>query len=222
MNAKQWDAEKGHAQYMAHMLGELRFPRTKSGRRKLRLYAVGCCRRVWDLLPREQLRTAVELAERFADGEGDKVKLAAIENRVRPMNYDGYLPRLPIRAARAVGMAIAACGESAYNAALVMTALLPSPLADTTPKGDRMLCDLLRCVFGNPFKPPPMFDKKWRSETVTALANGIYIDHAFDRLPIMADALEEAGCDDPAMLTHLRATGPHCRGCWVLDLALGK
>jgi hypothetical protein len=83
------------------------------------------------------------------------------------------------------------------------------------------MCDLLRCVFGNPFRKP-VFNKKWRTETVTALASGIYEERAFDRLPILADALEEAGCDDPPMLSHLRVPGPHCRGCWVLDLGFGE
>lgn len=220
MNAKQWDAETRRAQYMADTLEELGVQRSKGGRRKLRLYAVGCCRRVWELLPDDRLRKAVEVAERFADEEVDKAKLLAAEKRVRPLEADDYFPRLPARAARAVGMAVAACGESASNAAFVMTALLPTPIADGA-KGDRVLCDLLRCVFGNPFKKPE-FNKKWRTESVTALASGIYADHAFDRLPILADALEEAGCDDPAMLTHLRGPGPHCRGCWVLDLALGR
>lgn len=220
MNEKQWAVEKWAAQYMVHTLGELRFPQTKSGRRKLRLYACGCSRRVWDLLPDVRLKKAVEMAERFADGLADKAALATIHERVRPLNADGYFPKLPIRAARAVGMAIEACGDSAFNAAFVMTALLPTPLAKGK-AGDKLLCDLLRCVFGNPFRKPE-FPKDWRTETVTALATGVYLERAFDRLPILADALEEAGCDDPAMLAHLRGDGPHCRGCWVVDLALGK
>lgn len=220
MNEKQWATERWNAQYMVHTLGDLRLPRTKAGRRKLRLYACGCCRGVWDMLPDDRLRRAVEVAERFADGEVDKAKLAAAEKRIEPLNADGYFPRLPIGVARAVSMVVAACGQSAYNAALVMTALLPTPLAAGA-KGDRMLCDLLRCVFGNPFRKP-VFPKKWRSETVTALAAGIYADRAFDRLPILADALEEAGCDNTELLVHLRGDGPHCRGCWPLDLALGK
>lgn len=220
MNAKQWDREPWNAQYMACTLDDLKTWRTKSGRRKMRLYGCGCARRVMHLLPHDTLRKALLVAEKFADGEVDKAKLAATEKRVRPMNADGYFPKLSAAASRAVGMVEAACGESAYNATFTMTALLPTPLAPG-PKGGRMLCDLLRCVFGNPFTKPA-FEKKWRSETVTALAEGIYADHAFDRLPILADALEEAGCDDRKMLDHLRGKGPHCRGCWVLDLALGK
>ena len=80
---------------------------------------------------------------------------------------------------------------------------------------------LLRCVVGNPFRPV-MFDPEWRTSTVFALAEGIYAERAFDRLPILADALEEAGCDHAEMLSHCRGPAPHARGCWVVDLVLGK
>jgi hypothetical protein len=58
--------------------------------------------------------------------------------------------------------------------------------------------------------------------TVTALAEAIYADRAFDRMPVLADALEEAGCSDDQILSHCRGEGPHVRGCWVVDLVLGK
>jgi hypothetical protein len=55
------------------------------------------------------------------------------------------------------------------------------------------------------------------------LANGIYAERAFDRMPILADALQDAGCDSEALLSHLRdADATHVRGCWALDLVLGK
>jgi hypothetical protein len=80
---------------------------------------------------------------------------------------------------------------------------------------------LLREIVGNPFRPVA-FDPAWRSPTVAALAGAIYDERAFDRLPILADALEEAGCDHPDVLAHCRGDGPHVRGCWVVDLVLGK
>ncbi|MBA4062425.1 MAG: hypothetical protein C0501_01720 [Isosphaera sp.] len=81
--------------------------------------------------------------------------------------------------------------------------------------------DLLRCVFGNPFRPVTA-EPRWLTSTVVQLAAGVYADRAFDRLPILADALQDAGCDDDQVLTHLRGPGPHARGCWVVDLVLGK
>ena len=61
-----------------------------------------------------------------------------------------------------------------------------------------------------------------RTETVFALATGIYTERAFDRMPILADALEDAGCDNADILEHCRGDGPHVRGCWVVDLILEK
>jgi hypothetical protein len=82
-------------------------------------------------------------------------------------------------------------------------------------------CNLLRDIFGNPFRPAAL-DPTWFTSTVRGLAAGIYAERAFDRLPILADALEEAGCNNADMLAHCRSPGPHVRGCWVVDLALGK
>jgi hypothetical protein len=76
-------------------------------------------------------------------------------------------------------------------------------------------------VLGNPFRRTSV-DPRARTGTVVSLAHSIYEARAFDRLPILADALEEAGCTDAEILTHCRGPGPHVRGCWVVDLILGK
>jgi hypothetical protein len=85
-------------------------------------------------------------------------------------------------------------------------------------------CILLRDIFGNPFRPVTIDPSwlTWNGSTVVKLADAIYEDRAFDRLPVLADALEEAGCSDQAILDHCRGPGPHVRGCWVVDLMLGK
>ncbi|HET6572444.1 MAG TPA: hypothetical protein VFG68_02490 [Fimbriiglobus sp.] len=80
---------------------------------------------------------------------------------------------------------------------------------------------LLRCIVGYPFRPVAC-DPSWRTSTVVGLAEAIYADRVFDRLPILADALEDAGCTHPDVLAHCRGDGPHARGCWVVDLILGK
>jgi hypothetical protein len=80
---------------------------------------------------------------------------------------------------------------------------------------------LMRELFGGP-SHPVAFDPRWRTETAVAVAAGIDRDGAFDRLPILADALEDAGCDDADLLSNCRGPGPHVRGCWVVDLVLGK
>ncbi len=80
---------------------------------------------------------------------------------------------------------------------------------------------ILRDIFGNPFRTAPL-DPVWLTSTVVALAEGIYADRAFDRMPILADALQDAGCDNDDILNHCRQPGEHVRGCWVVDLVLGK
>ncbi|OAI51375.1 hypothetical protein AYO44_00775 [Planctomycetaceae bacterium SCGC AG-212-F19] len=83
------------------------------------------------------------------------------------------------------------------------------------------ISDLLRDVFGNPFNHVTV-DPAWRTANVTGLAEAIYTERAFDRMPILADALEDAGCTTPDVLNHCRQPGEHVRGCWVVDLVLGK
>jgi hypothetical protein len=81
---------------------------------------------------------------------------------------------------------------------------------------------LLRDIFGNPFRPVAL-DPAWVTSDVLALARGIYEERAFDRMPILADALQDAGCTNEDVLNHCRdANATHVRGCWVVDLLLGK
>nr|AIA11533.1 Unknown Function [uncultured bacterium] len=82
----------------------------------------------------------------------------------------------------------------------------------------------LRCIYGNPFRPvkaDPLW-LTWNDSTIPQLARTIYEERDFDLLPILADALEDAGCTDAEMLAHCRGPRPHVRGCWVVDLLLGK
>jgi hypothetical protein len=88
-------------------------------------------------------------------------------------------------------------------------------------------CDLLRESFGNPWRPTPPVAAgvlDWKGACVMRLATAIYEERAFtpERLGVLADALEEAGCTDAELLGHLRGSGPHVRGCWALDVLLGK
>ena len=80
---------------------------------------------------------------------------------------------------------------------------------------------LVRCVFGNPFRPRPV-RQAWLGHEVTALAAAIYAERAFERMPVLAGALETAGCPSADPIEHCRAGRQHARGCWVLDLLLGK
>jgi hypothetical protein len=88
-------------------------------------------------------------------------------------------------------------------------------------KSEKAQCGLLREIFGNPFRPATV-DPDWLTSTVVALARQMYEARDFSIMPILADALQDAGCDNDDILTHCRGDGPHVRGCWVVDLLLGK
>lgn len=85
--------------------------------------------------------------------------------------------------------------------------------------------NLLRDLIGNPYRPRPVVAAswlRWNDGVVVKLTESIYQDHAFDHMSVLADALEEAGCEDADLLHHCRRRGEHARGCWALDLLLGR
>jgi hypothetical protein len=83
------------------------------------------------------------------------------------------------------------------------------------------MCHLIRDIFGNPFRPATL-DPAWRTDTAVTLAKQMYESREFGAMPILADALQDAGSDSEDVLDHCRGPGPHVRGCWVVDLVLGK
>jgi len=87
---------------------------------------------------------------------------------------------------------------------------------------ERAQASLLRCIFGSLHLRVMAIDQAWLTSTVVSLAQAIYADRAFDQLPILADALADAGCDNADLLAHCRGPGPHCRGCFAVDLILSK
>lgn len=93
--------------------------------------------------------------------------------------------------------------------------------ASSCEESRRLLAGYIYEIIHNPFRPIAV-EPSWLTSDVLALATGIYQDRAFDRLPILADALEDAGCDSPEVLDHCRGPGPHVRGCWLVDALLGK
>jgi hypothetical protein len=182
----------------------------KASERKHRLFAIACVRRLWHLLVDPRSRDAVEVAARYAEGSATEEALRAAHVAAGQVRWVGTAAQgLAARAAEHVASAVpwVACGASMAAAAM---------------REERAWqCTILRDVVGNPFRPAA-FDPRWRTADAVGLARGTYDEGAFDRLPILADALEDAGCTDPDLLGHLRAPGPHVRGCWALDLILGK
>jgi hypothetical protein len=189
--------------------------------RKLRLFAAACCRRVWHLLDADA-RAAVATSERFADGLAGEAELKAAVWANCCSNSD-------------VRAAVDSAAVGAWRPAVALLARLGGPppgsaRAPVDPTGpapdraaqERVQADLLRCVFG----PRPLGRKAaaaaWQTETVLALARHAYEARDFRGLPMLADAREEAGCDDQEFLGHLRGGGPHSGGCFVLDALLGR
>src|SRR5262249_1404398 len=107
-----------------------------------------------------------------------------------------------------------ACAPSARNA--IDTA---GAVASRHPEQEPLQAALLRDIAGNPFRPP-LLDPRWRTPDVVQLARAAEVHGSFDALPVVADALEEAGCTNRDVLAHLRGPGPHVRGCWALGLIL--
>ncbi|HJT77061.1 MAG TPA: hypothetical protein VJ739_07635 [Gemmataceae bacterium] len=202
-----------------------RWLRHRASDRKLRLFGCACCRRLWQLIPAPESRECVEVSERFADGLTGLDALRETRDRakavIEPARISYYRARYgsprEAQAAKAAWMVATAAtktpfGESALEISLAL------------PKESRAQCELIREIFGNPFRPVTINPGwlSWSDNTVRRLAEAIYDERALDRLPILADALEEAGCADAALLDHCRGPGPHVRGCWVVDLLLGK
>lgn len=79
----------------------------------------------------------------------------------------------------------------------------------------------MRCIFGNPFRPTAL-EPSWLSATVLDLARTIYDERLWERMPILGDALMDAGCDNAEVTAHCQGLGPHARGCWLVDGILGK
>jgi hypothetical protein len=184
--------------------------------RKLRLFGCACCREVWHQMTSQRSRNAVEAAEQYADGDCDRATLqrkqrAAI-NVCNSLDYCDDTPGYS-QSPAAGSVALVDAGRAALRSS--------SEIRGRTGKGSRGQSHLLRDIFGNPYRPVAV-ELAWRTDTVLQLAQGIYDERAFDRLPILADALEEAGCTSADMLGHLRGTGPHVRGCWAVDLVLAK
>jgi hypothetical protein len=231
MTEEEWQQETRHPQRMVFSLRKSRFTRTKAGRRKLRLYATGCCRLVWDLLTDPSSRQAVEVAERFAEGQASKKELAVSHARARRRTGGTLTSDAPdVRERTAASLAAEAGAASALDAAFGMTVYAVTLAGYRIGQRDglEILCHLLRCVIGNPCRLPTLHPS-WRTPTITSLAEATYRERALPsgeldptRLAILADALEDVGCPDTALLDHLRSPGPHVRGCWAVDLMLGK
>jgi len=204
----------------------LKFLQGKASERKLRLFACACCRRIWRLLTHADSRAVVDVAERYADGLERKKTLTAARRAARRVAlaqrgvaYNAWgAARENIQAA-VIGLA-SGTAWCASHRPLFGSGPMAADMADVE-RELAALAALVRDAFGNPFQSV-VLDPAVRTTTVGNLANAAYSERRFTDLPVLADALEDAGCSDEAILSHLRGPGPHVRACWVVDLILGK
>jgi hypothetical protein len=222
----------------------------RGSERKFRLFACACCRRAWHWLSDPRSQAAVTAAEGFADGQVTIAQLAwarrGAQDRVAELEEGWHEPGFqfdvsePPEHPAAEGAAEAANSEpriAALNArnyvAQAFASVGEGPSSSGVLDASRATSErreqsaLLRDIFVNPFRHPA-FNPRWRTTQVVALAQAAYDERALPGgnldgtlLMVLADALEEAGADR-ALLDHLRGPGPHVRGCWVLDLCLGR
>jgi hypothetical protein len=261
--------------------------------RKLRLFAVAACRRVWHVFVDVRSRAAVEVGERYADGEAAAAELEAASDaawdvkgeglRVEDELRDRDAPpseRKPLevrlwgteaaawpaaadidRAARGSSLVVQGIAsrevEAGYYRQICEETgvagefdedediMCPDPEVSRAAfdrlreraerertelreraqaaevREQHVQCDLLRDIFGNPFRPVTL-SPSWLTIAVVAIARQMYDSRDFSPMPILADALQDAGCKNADILAHCRGDGPHARGCWVVDLLLGK
>jgi hypothetical protein len=245
MTEQDWLTCTDPGPMLAALGASLRAHPSQASERKMRLFGVACCRRIDCLLLKLKLAfRAVVIAERVADGHVVEEDVSEYRIRVndeafgwidcwRTERENNFMYFAGVAAALALGdcrqerpgnlFDLLDCAPSAARAAAhwcrrndraqMSESVFRAMLAEQVP--------ILRCIVGNPFRPVAC-DPSWRTTTAVGLAEAIYAERAFDRLPILADALEDAGCDNPDVLAHCRDRGPHARGCWVVDLILGK
>jgi hypothetical protein len=234
MNEAKWLGWTHPDVMVGHLIGHgfrQRFGRRRD--RKLHLLACACCRYIWHLLTEERARKALEVCERYENQPIDRVALEAAGYATSAASsaskhYPGR------EACRAVWGAVqVALGCSKWLGSVFIAARVALRARAKAAGCDVLRAELgfrrdqvhiIRDVFGNPFRPvtlEPIW-LVWRDRTVCRLAQAIYDERRFADLPILADALEDAGCDNADILDHCRRPGEHVRGCWVVDALLGK
>ncbi|MGL6073515.1 MAG: hypothetical protein ACRC8S_05055 [Fimbriiglobus sp.] len=198
--------------------------------RRLRLLHVACCRRIWPYLTDQRSRHAVEITEQYLDGLAGTNKLevacsgalTAYEAIPRARNAE--------HTAASVAATVASWDYSKRafdisDSASDLAAMVPAYTSDgynlrLRADESAVVAGFIRDILGNPFRLVAVAKKEWLTSEVRGLALNIHQGQLYERLPILADALQEAGCWDEEVLNHCRGPGPHVRGCWVVDMLL--
>lgn len=221
LTEEKWLAHIDASRLLRHLQRCHRIGKRKPGCRKLRLFACAVCRQIlWDIPLPTIFHSIVEAAERYADGD---IKIGTLTAKDRPASK--LVPRpysgAPANAANAMRNAAWPSDISAaYGVAFHAVEVLKK---NKDRHAKRKVASVVREIFGNPFRAPGINSDllRWKDATLPTMARVIYDERRFADLPVLADALEEAGCRDLEILRHCREPGNHVRGCWVLDMLLG-
>lgn len=206
MNEAQWLACTNPVE----MLSEVGL---ENGPRKVRLFVCACLRRLWAKLPNYASHRQVEMAERFADGLVTKSDLAVARGTGQPPS--AFL-------AAAAWYAAADPVDLPFRALHVLDNIKAALRKAERERELPALAELARDIFNldGSLKMNPAW-LRWQDGMIPKMAASIYEARRFDELPMLADALEEAGCENRDLLDHLRGPGPHVAGCRMLDSILG-
>jgi hypothetical protein len=242
-----WAFVRSETRFNRHIVDSNQGKWDDYNQRLLYLLGVAVCRRLAALFPDPCCQRMLEVAETFAEGRATLDELAdahdvidafrcsslpaateAAVNAVFWLSPDDYkVIRIlwhvgdAVGYLRAVDAGVLPAGATGREEEAVWKD--PSFLAGREAE-ERAVCDLIRDVIGNPFRPVAVDPSllAWNDGAILKMAKAIYDERAFDRLPLLADALEDAGCTEADTLAHCRGPGPHVRGCWAVDLLLEK
>lgn len=222
MDEKQWLTTTMPVPMLLHLV-------ETASERKWRLLICACLRAVWSDLPEKLFRAAASLAEDLADGHASRRTLLAVRRNLSLAAIHAR-HRNAIDEAQWADLCRLAVSESPFDQPLRLPPLDEGErfYVEITDEGaltrDPRQCHVIRELFGNPFRQRELDDYvlTGHSSAVADLAAKIYEERCFDLMPVLADALEDAGCDDDEMLAHCREHPEHFRGCWVLDAILDK
>jgi hypothetical protein len=196
----------------------LQFIANQASNRKLRLFGCACLHQAWDWTDHSAFRRAVLVGERFVDGAVSEAELRRAFIVAWPNGWEHLRTAAICTLTAQQEWQLRQVRILAYEVVRLVEHQQLSAMKRFQPQQQ---ADFLREIFGNPFRPP-VFLPDWRTPDVLALAGEIHDERSFEHLPVLADALEDAGCGDLGLLAHFRRREGHLPGCWALDCVLGQ
>ncbi len=184
------------------------------GNRQILMFGLACCERLLPVHPDRAYLHALHLMEKHVEGERFEQSVERATDEL--MVVEDALDRITT-----FTMALRLPWFDREAAGIALRRLLLNLMLFRGPEEPQRLCGILRDIFGNPFHLVEI-DSRWRSSTVLDLARTIDHERRFERLPILADALMDAGCDSETLLEHCQESLEHVKGCWAIELLLGK